>query len=456
MNDLMFNDLPTSGTASLIYMAVATLVAIYLARKTEYFWFSLVLLLWLLGQPILHAYYIVELGPFDLQPNRMLLLFLMIALPYVYQSNIGYLAAVANERRAPSYETYLVILLGLVVLAMVLNWNMLPPKKLVAIPLEILTFLLLYHFSKRIITIRLLNAILTTLVIMAIGNAVIAFIQIVDPLFLRTAPLRHAFGDLSRAFGAFSSEYVLGAFQIVAIFVLVTHFKKSKIKFLFIPLIVGSIVLTFHRLDLIILLLCGILFFSKYASKNVSLIGNFALVVALLAAVPAYVVLTGGQSQFVDERLSENTLTGRFTQFGVVISLLPKHPLGLGSDANPIYQNTMIDAGIYRATTLPTGQRLKAAMPVHNGYLGIGMKYGIAAMIVFTMMMWKMAYYFYSRSRKDPPITIIPFFAVIVWAMSNVSNGIIEFRSYNVMALAMIIGAFAGAYRKGLLESLRK
>lgn len=452
----MDNALPNAGLISLAYMAITVLVAFYLARKTERFWFSFVLLLWLLGQPVLDAYYVIELGFFDLQPNRLLLLFLCAALPYVYSKKIGYSAPVAGERSSPSYEIYLAILVGLIIVAMAVNWNALPPKKLVAIPLEPITLLLLYHFVKRIVTPKFLNAVLTAIIVMAIGNALIAFAQVIDPLFLRTGPLRIAFGNLWRAYGAFSSEYILGAFQIVGLFTLITHVKKNSLKMIFVPLIIGSVVLTFHRLDLIILLICGVLYFSKFASKQVSLAGNFVLVIILLAAVPAYTVLTGGQSQLVDERLTEDTITGRIQQFKLAVTLLPKHPLGFGSESHPEYQEAMISAGHFMGMIDARGRYQKVGLVVHNGYLGVGIKYGIVAMIVFTLIIWKMGRYFYTHSRKTEPITIIPFIAVLVWGLSNLTNGIIEFRTYNVMIVALIAGLFSGAYGKGLLGSGNK
>ena len=162
----------------------------------------------------------------------------------------------------------MIIFVGLVVLAMAINWDALPPKRLIAIPLEPITLVLLYFFIKRIITRKVFDAMTIGLIVMAIGSSIIALIQVVDPMFLRTGPPRIAFGGLWRAYGPFSSEYILGGFQIVALFMLLTYAKSNPLKLILAPLIVLSVVLTFHRLDLTILFVCGVIFFSKYASKN--------------------------------------------------------------------------------------------------------------------------------------------------------------------------------------------
>ena len=74
-------------------------------------------------------------------------------------------------------------------------------------------------------------------------------------------------------------------------------------------------------------------------------------------------------------------------------------------------------------------------------------------MIIFTVMLWKMWKYFYKRANITQKITIIPLFSVLVWVLANLSNGVIVFRSYNVLVVALLLGAFVGAYRKGIIGS---
>lgn len=446
----------TANITSHLYVMFTFVMAIILANKTDKKFFAFIVIFWLLAQPVLNAYYIIKLSwlPFDFQPNRILFLFLLSYFA-LNMTSVGQTRAYRKQNK-PDFIPYLVAYVVLVIIAMLVNTNTLPLKRLVAIPLESLTFLLLLLFIRDIITEKLMRSFLYAIVLMAVINAVIALYQIgFDIFFLRTGPPRQAFAGLYRSYGVFPTEYILGGLQVITIFIVATFFKKNSFKYPVIILLIVSIITTFHRLDLLITMICGLVYVSKYAKKRLS--GPLLMVLSLgtAATIPAYIVYKsmGGESKFVSERLADDTVTGRFKQFIIVLKNMPRHPLGLGSYDHPAYQNLMIKNHMTKSVALPDGTRHAVGLGVHNGFLGAGIQYGILAMIIFSVLLWKMFHYFRKRATRDYPISIIPLFAVAVWVLSNVSNGVIVFSSYNVMLIALIGGAFIGMFEQGIYTS---
>ncbi|VAW65749.1 hypothetical protein MNBD_GAMMA09-3279 [hydrothermal vent metagenome] len=452
MNPNTIDIVVAANNISLLYVVIAFIVAVLLARKTEKKWPALILVFWILAQPVLNAYYIIKVPglPFDFQPNRTLFLFL---LAYFAFGLVG-----ANKTRSyniqhkADFTPYLIAYIIFVIIAMLLNMNTLTIKRLVAIPLEPLTFLLLFLYVKDIVTEKLLRTLLYAIVIMSVVNAFIALYQItIDVFFLRIGAPRVAFGGIYRSYGVFPTEYILGGLQVISVFIVATLLKKNSIKYPVIILLVMSLITTFHRLDLLIVMVCGLVYVSKYAKKKMS--GPILMILSLGVAstVPAYIVYksVAGESQFVSDRLSDDTVSGRFQQYAIVIKNMPKHLLGLGSYEHPAYQKLMIDNNMTKSVMQPDGTKRAIGLGVHNGFLGVGIQYGVMAMLAFSLLLWKMFHYFLKRATRDNPLSIIPLFAVAVWVLSNLSNGVIVFSSYNVMLIALITGAFVGLFEQG-------
>ena len=445
----------SSNLASHVYVVLAFILAILLSKKTEKPGYAAVIIFWVLSQPVLNAYYIIKIPglPFDLQPNRLLFFFLMA---YFSFNILGTNKIKAYGRQnKPDFLPYLIAYVVFVFIAMAVNYNTLTFKRLIAIPLEPLTYLLLLLFIRDIITEKLLKSFLYAIIIMAVVNALVALYQItVDIFFLRTGIPRIAFSGIYRSYGVFPTEYILGSLQVITIFIVATLVKKNVIKYSVISLLAVSLVTTFHRLDLLIAMVCGLIYVSKYAKKRMS--GPILMVLALgvSSTIPAYVVYKSiaGESKLVSERLSDDTVSGRFQQFAIVIKNIPRHPLGLGSYDHPIYQKLMIENNMTKSVIMPDGKQQAVGLGVHNGFLGAGIQYGILAMFAFTMLLWKMFNYFRKRASREFSLTIIPLFAVGVWVLSNLSNGVIVFSSYNVMLIALLVGAFVGLFEKGIYQ----
>ncbi len=445
--------IPESSGITHIYVCLAIVIALVMARKTKNYWLTFTLILWVLGQPILNAFYVFSPKwlPFDFQPNRILLLILICVFFINTLKSSRFYFKKIGDKVGSGHNIYLVIFILSVVVSMIINRDVLDIKRIIAIPLEPITFLLLYQVSRRFVDEVILNKIIHSIIIMASINALVSIVQVfLDPYFMRTGIPRIAYGNVFRAFGFFPSEYVLGGFQLIALFSTFSVINKAVIKYSVIALLIVSIVLTFHRLDLLIMI-AGVLFYVMRFLK----LGKAVPIVAVLllffiAVIPGYLVMKSmtGESALVQERLADDTISGRLKQFSVVISELPKYPLGLGSYDNPIYQKLMIENKMTKSVVDSYGVQRPVGLGVHNGFLGAGIQYGVIGMLVFTIYLWKLLIYFYKRTSKSNPVTLIPFFSVFIWLLSNVSNGIISFFSYNVLITALICGSFVGIYEK--------
>lgn len=454
MNETITNHVASGGIVSALYVIASALLAAYIAKKTDHFSLSFLILYWTLAQPVLNAFYKIKIPgiPFDFSPNRILLLILVpVLLKYILNPlpRTNY-----HVIHRPKFVPYLIAYILLVVVAMAVNRNVIPVKQLMAIPLEPVTFLVLFLAMKEIITTKMLDAVLKGIVYIAVINALVALYQVmVDPTFLLAGELRRAFGNTYRSYGLFPTEYILGSFQIMAVFVTLAVYRGKKIVLPLVALLVLSIFTTFHRLDMIVLIIVSIIYLRRYSQRRYGLPALLFIFFTAMAIIPAYKIFTsvGGESQIVKERLSADTVSGRFEQYKVIIKNLHHYPLGLGNYDTPAYQKLMITNRMTKSVIMPNGQQKVVGIGVHNGFLGVGIQYGILAMIAFTIMLFKMLAYFYKRADRRQPLTLIPFFSVLIWIMANSSNGIIVFRSYNVMIVALICGAFVGMYQKGLI-----
>jgi len=178
------------------YVVFAVLLAGWISRKTDKKFFSFVILSWLFAGPVAERVLTGKLGflPFDINPDRLLLLFSGVMLSMHYLGG-----ARRNRVRAPGFEKYMFIYILLVLLAVLINRNYLPAKWLIAIPLEPLVFVALYFTIKVHTTRPMLEVLLKGVVVFAVINSVVAIVQLfVDPGFIRIEEARRAFGSYYR------------------------------------------------------------------------------------------------------------------------------------------------------------------------------------------------------------------------------------------------------------------
>ena len=174
--------------------------------------------------------------------------------------------------------------------------------------------------------------------------------------------------------------------------------------------------------------------------------------------IPAMLVLVYGvlkpEGGGIENRLSSDTVSGRLEQYKVVIKAIPRFPLGMGGYENPEYVEIMKQHGMVKWVPDTPNHSHPEALEVHNGYLDVGARYGIFGMISFTMLLVSMLRYFKKMYSSEYRYSLVPFFAVLVWGMANMTQTESNFRTYFVVLLAVLSGSFISMYRFGVHQRL--
>lgn len=438
------------------YVVAAFIAAVVLSANTDRKYLGFTLTFWILAQPVLNYKFSLTVPGlhFDLQPNRLLLLAL---LPYLFLAGMVGNKSTRQQNTFSTpipYEKYFYIYLALTIVSLAYNFGQIRPQNLVVVPSAVINFIIVYLVAKKWMTQAVFEAIIKAIVLLAVTCSFIAIYQVVvNSEFLKTCDPRPAFGNIVRASGIFQAEYELGYFQILAIIISLVRYKGSLLRIIIIPLLTLSVLLTFHRLDLIILLVSLIIYTWLFSNTTRKAVIVFGIVFMAFFTFVSYTVLVPlfHKSAFVTERLDADTVSGRFKQYKVVATALPKFPMGVGDYENQAYTVLMakhpelmesIDAGTWNWHQIP--------YRVHNGYLEVGILHGPLAMIVFIAMMFSMLWYFKKRISRESSYSMVPFFAVLIWLLSNVSNGVSNFAVYYAVLLSMLSGAVVALNKKAV------
>lgn len=432
----------------ILYLFFACILSAYFARKTDKKIYCFVIIFWIFSQPIIKAKFNYPLFglPFTFSPDRILFMFLTCYwLVELFLKNKGVLSSQKKSEKNISVK-YLLIYLTIVIAITCLNYSYIGIKKIFATPLEIIVFLIIFYAGKQITSPKVYDSIIKSILVLAIFSAALAVIQCaVDPYFLRTNEnIRLAFGSIYRASGIFRDEYILGIFQILSIIVLLSSKLHSFIKNGLIIFLMFSVFLTFHRLDFLIMTVCligHIVFFSKWQK---SIVVGIMFAVAIMAMVLSVFLFksTGGQSDFLEKRVESKTYQGRLVQYRVVLDEMVRSPLGLGTYNHPKYFNLMKRYKIMQTIHEPNGKWHVKPLTVHNGFLAVGIKYGILGVLFFSLFIFSMLSFLVKKISRSQPATAIPFFSILIWILSNISNDLSEFRIYYISISAIICGGF--------------
>lgn len=434
-----------------VYIVVSFIAAFVISKKTDRKLLSFVFVFWIFSQPVITAFVGIKIPGLnvDLNPNRMLFLFALAYLLFGRASNTLYPSASVTANKRPPFEKYLYIYAVLVFIAIAANYSKLDPKSIGAIPLEVVTFISVFVLAKKCMTESVLESILKAIVALSMLCIFVTIIQAtVGPLFLRTGEAKEAFGSTLRAFGIFRFDGELGAFQALALMIMLVRYQGMSRLYLLVPLICVSVFVSFHRLGYITLFVCLLIYALFFSKKKV---GS----VLLLLVVPAVLILAysaykmGGDKSGVESRLTQDTVSGRLAQYGVALETVPTHPMGMGGYENPAYGKLMEKYGMVQWLPDKYGVERPEALAIHNGYLEVGIKYGAMGMITFITLLISLFRYFKKRISSQYRYSIVPLFTVLVWALSNTSQAAASFNGYFVVLQAIIFGSFVAMYRIG-------
>jgi len=422
--------------AFLIYVLLSLLIAAVFSFRTDRKSLVFILVFFIFAQPILNHQYTIDLPGlfFDLQPNRIML-FVMI--PFLLLGN----RSGAQRGARPAFEYFLYAYIILVLISLVFNLDRIEAKFVVVIPLQILLYIFIYNVCKRNASPRLYDTIVKAIILLALISVVVAVYQFfVDSTFLKISPPRTAFGNFVRPAGVFYSEYELGFLMNLAIIITLVR-KKGFLKYLYLFLFVVTLFLTFHRLNYVILVMCLIAYFFLFGKIRIaSVLTVFLVCVSLLYLLinPSglrHLEKEKNVQDFTQERLLQNTITGRLQQYAVTAEASWRYFMGLGGYENKEYRDLMVKHG------------LNPDLVVHNGYLATSIKYGFLSMVSFVGFMLAMLIYFKRHFLRSRPETAYPFFIVFIWMLSNLTNSLSVFRILFVLLVSMITGlSVAGNY----------
>lgn len=442
------------GITYTVYTVAAFALAVFLAARTDRKFLGFVLTFWVLAQPVLGSEFMLHLPGFDLSPNRMLLLALVGY--FVFSNAIGRKGVgdkTTTFAQIP-FERYLYIYLVIVIVSLAYNLASVRPQDIVVAPLHIVTFIVAYLTTKKFATQKVLEAIIAAVIILAVTGAFISFIQFaVDDTFLRTGEVRGAFREVKRATGIFTQEYDFGAVQILGVMVTIFRFRRSFITYLFVPVLAMSVLLTFHRLDIIVLAVCLITYFLFYTDAK-----RKALLVFVLVAISVVYPLIDTMLEkstvvtTLEGRIGQNTVTGRLAQYQVAAMLIftDYTLVGLGTYENPAYDERMKLHGMMNYDEFG---KAVGAFRIHNGYLEVGILYGVLAMFAYTLFLFSMLRYFKKRSFRKSQYSALPMFVVLIYMLINISNGMSSFNFYVAVLCAMLAGSFVMYHRRHAQEA---
>ena len=215
------------------YVVLAFIVALILSVHTDRKALSFLLIFWIFTSPIFNSALMLKtptLG-FDLHADRILLFLLIAYLLFHGRSNPGIV-------KRPPFEKYIYIYLAVIFFSLAVNFNIIRKQNLAVVPINIMTFLVVYVVAKRHATEAFFEAIIKAILLMAVASVIIALTQIgINSDFLKTCDPRIAYGTVVRTSGIFLSEYELGYFLILACIIAAVKFKGSTRR---IPVILTS------------------------------------------------------------------------------------------------------------------------------------------------------------------------------------------------------------------------
>ena len=436
-----------------VYVALSLITSIILSLRTNRKLLTFIIVFFILAQPVLTSHYTIDLPgmPFDLRPNRILL---FVMLSFLVWGSVKKYDLKNSYKEKPAFEIFLYTYLILVIISLIFNFNRIQTQNLIVIPAEILLFIFVYHVLKRQATPSVLEAFVKAIVILSLFAAIVAIYQVlVDSSFLKICSPRHAFGNVVRSSAFFRNEYELGYFLNLAIIVFLVRYRGRPSLFITLPLLIIALFTTFHRLSWIMFLVCLISYLFLLEIKIAS-IWLFVLIVlsciismSYFANPEKYTKLANRRDvqAFTKERLLSDNVTGRLYQFLITAEAMSKHFMGLGGYDNKEYYNLMARHGMMKNKSEP--------FVVHNGYLAIGIKYGFLAMIAFTGLIVSMLLFFKKHMSLDRPVTVYPFYVVLIWIIANLSNSISLFRVYFVLLVAIVCGSFVSLYREDNIQA---
>lgn|GEM_PF-5860733 len=360
----------------------------YLISRAENKWFISAIFLWLFSTPILGDQYYpiaIHFAGVDFQPNRLLFLFFFAVVCIIIVQARAERKSLLDITiyRLRYYELWMIVYISITILTIVFNYSELGAQAVVVNTIKLLTFLLVYFFSREHVSpadFRLLAIAIVSIAALSAMAGVYQFFG--DPNFFRVGAIRPAFGVYMRANGFFYSEYEQGIFLTIALIIGMLTIDNDLWKTLMVATLPAGVFFTMHRASWAILAVAlGMILIRDFRKTYLWIFTS-----AIVAVFAAFLVMntqlqrnyTGSfLEEMINVRVEDNTWDVRLTYNQFAIDMLQKYPLGIGDYTSGIY---------YRETYKMSLDFMEGTpLIVHNGFLSAGVVYGVAGMVSFIL-----------------------------------------------------------------------
>jgi energy-coupling factor transporter transmembrane protein EcfT len=303
-----------------------------------------------------------------------------------------------------------------------------------------LTFICFYQISKQLFDVGLARMILAALLCVGVASSLVSIVQFFfDPELLRFGSSELAFAGRLRSNGVFGEEYSHSYFLILGLAVALTSVKQRSPRILLVVLMLIGIALSFHRMSWIVTVLVLIIVSIFNAPSRgwrflVWVLFGSSIVLVLAVVGTEYLYQS---SELVSHRLMEDTLSGRFSIYDVVMERIPNVWLtGVGSVKSDFYYLDMTLGGAKQYATGEVGG-------IHNLYLNMTYLYGIPTSLLYTGFLITLTGFYWGRAHRQYLAYIAAIFAT-VFLCANLSNWFYPQRDLSLL-LAVISGLAAGS-----------
>lgn len=412
------------GIELLIYVifsfVTVTIMNIWLKPQNRFIMFFVGL--WIIGESVLNTkYFIIKLPNmgFDLQPHRILFLLCSAALIIIGVAR-GF-----GGVKWKSTEVTLVTFFFLFILTITTHylWQTTISQKDFLVTLTTWSaFLTVYFVMRKISTPEVVKYIFYLTLVLCIATALIGLAQFfISQTFFVVGDLRAAFAGKFRVNGVFQAEYYHAYFLIIGIIWLLFYKGVDVppfIRFALTALFLLSLAFTFHRMSYVVAAFVLLVFNLVEAKKAKYLTyGAFTLLsIIIVGGFLDILQIIGTGESFVTERLMDDTVTGRFAIYNMVINRLPDiWLLGVGSVfSNSYYQDIVSTGEQYAALGYIGG--------IHNLYLNMGYLYGVPTTLALIAFLIALVRVYFAKMRNHGSEYYIPLLSAALFIIANLTN----------------------------------
>ena len=434
------------------YVFVTFLIAVYLTLKSNptHKYITFIIAYWILAGSVLNTeYFIIDIKrlPFDLQPNRIILILFTIYLILVWAGKIKNVRVNIKE---PKFERYLYLYIFLSrVVTIIHTMDILNLKDLILSSTRILSFLVIYLVLKRTADNRMIETLFKALIIVCIFSSIIGMYQFIfDNYFFRFGQESPAFAGYLRSNGVYFGGYIQNYFLVPAIVLVLFTVRKEILRYSLIALFFIGIIVTFHRASVFSVILILSLYFIWINKKKVwQVVTTGSIIVSLIFLFSLFFIPNINnvkRSPLVQERLLVDTVTGRIALYNMAIKELPESFLfGVGGTKSDVYYRGILSAG--GSKKVASGE----VGGIHNLYLGMAYFQGFPLAIIFILFLLMSFNYFFMLSKTISIVYFIFMFYIITYFLRNMTQGA-GLSTYPGLLLAILLGIGVAVYQKNI------